>query len=83
MAGPHAQHSEVVSRDHFRLHPLGPVIHRYGGRDLAPAQHFRERLGLLLQILVERIRMHSRTHVAPVVRPALKEHYQSIGVPHR
>src|SRR5580704_3004326 len=80
---PHAQHAEVVSRDHLRLHPLGPVIDRYGGRDLAPAEHLREWLGLLLQILVQRIRMHAYPHVASVVRPALIKHYQSIGVTHR
>ena len=40
--------------------------------------HFGERLGLLLQVLIERIRVHPRAHVAAHVRALLVEHDQLV-----
>src|SRR6185436_4685894 len=51
--------------------------------DQAPADHFGQRLGALLILLVDGIRVHPRSHVAAVVRALLVEHHQLLGRFHR
>ena len=76
----HAEQREVVARHHLRLHALGLVVDADRRRDQPPAQHFRERLRLLLVVLVDGVRVHARPHVAAVVAPLLVQHDQLLGI---
>src|SRR4030095_13116081 len=49
-------------------------------RNQPPANDLRQRLGPLLDVLINRIRMHTRAHVASVVRTRLKEHHQTVRI---
>jgi hypothetical protein len=75
-----AEHREEVSRDHFGVDALGLVVDTDGCGHEPPAQHLLQRLRLLLEVLIERIRMHPRPHVAPVVVAFLVEHDQLVGL---
>jgi hypothetical protein len=56
------------------------VVDAHGCRGQPAAHHLSQRLGALLEILVERIRVHPDPHVAAVVRALLVEHDQLVGV---
>ena len=47
------------------------------------ARYFAERLGALLVLLVDRIGVHARAHVAAAVRTRLIQHHQFVRVLHR
>ena len=74
-----AKHREVVAGDQLGVDPLGLVVDAHRRGHEAAAEHLRQRLGLLLQILVERVRVHARAHVAAHVRALLVEHHQLVG----
>ena len=76
----HAEHREVVARHQFGIDPLGLVVDADRRRREATADHFAERFGALLQVLVDGVRMHPRAHVAAVVRTLLIKHHQPIRV---
>ena len=75
----HAKHGKVVARHHFRLDALGLVVDAERRGHQTPAQHFRQRFGLLLKVLVQRIGVHPRAHVAAHVAGFLMQHHQLIG----
>ena len=74
----HAEHREVIAGHHFGLDALGLVVDTDRGRHQPPAQHFGQRLGLLLEVLIERIRMHPRAHIAAVVTALLVQHHELV-----
>ena len=74
--GFHTEHREVVARHHLRHHPLGLLVHAERGRHQPAAQDIGQRLGLPLQVLVERIRVHPGPQVAAHVRPLLVQHHE-------
>ena len=67
----HAEHREIVSGHQFGADALRLVVDadRRGGE--ATADHFGERLGPLLEVLIDWVRMHPHAHVAAVVRALL------------
>ena len=75
----HTEHREVVARHQLGVDALRLVVHAQRGRDDPAAEHFSQRFGFLLQILIQRIRVHPRAHVAAHVRAALVEHDQLLG----
>jgi hypothetical protein len=75
-----AEHREVVARDELGLDALGVVVDANRGRHQPPAQHLGERLTALLQVLIERVRVHAGAHVAPAVRSLLVEHDELVGI---
>jgi hypothetical protein len=76
----HTQHGEVVAGDHLGLEALGLVVDADRRRDESPAQHFGERFGAFLEILIDGIRVHPRSHVAAVVRALLVELHELVRV---
>ena len=78
----HAEHGEEVARHHLGVHALGLVLDADGRGHEPAGDHLGQRLGALLVLLINRIRVHARAHVAAVVRPLLVEHHQFIGVLH-
>ena len=79
----HAEHREVVARHHLDVDALGLVVDRDRGVGQPARQHFAERLGALLVLLVDRIGVHARAHVAAAVRARLIQHHQLVRVLHR
>jgi len=77
--GLHAQHREVIARDHLGLDALGTIVDADRRADETPANHLRERLRARLVVLIDRIGVHPGTHVAAVVRSALIEHDELFG----
>jgi hypothetical protein len=73
-----AEHGEVVAGHHFRLEPLGSIVDADRRGDQAAAEHFGQRFGALLQVLVDRIGVHPPSHVAAVVDAFLIEHHQLV-----
>jgi hypothetical protein len=79
----HAKHREVVPRYHLGLDALGSVVHADGRRHEAAAQDVGKRLRPLLEVLVDGIGVHPRSHVAAVVIAQLVQHDQFLGCFHR
>jgi hypothetical protein len=75
----HAEHREVVSRDELGLDALRLVVHADRGGNEPAANHFGQRLSPLLIVLIDRIRVHPRSHVVAVVGTLLVEHHQLVG----
>ena len=75
-----AEHREVVARDHLDVDALGLVVD--GDRRIGqPAREdFAKGLGPLLILLVDRVGVHPRAHVAAAVRARLVEHHQLVRV---
>ena len=74
----HPEHREVVARHHLGVEPFGLVVDADRHFRQPAAQHLAQRFGLLLELLIHRIRMHPLSHVAAVVRALLVEHDELI-----
>ena len=79
----HAQHREIVPGNHFRVHPLRVVVDGDRGGYQTPAEDLGKRLRLLLEILIDRVRMHAVAHVVSVVGAPLIQHHQLVRLLHR
>jgi len=74
----HSEHREIVARHHLRQHPLGLVLDAHRRRHQPTADHLGERFPLLLIVLIDRIGVHARSHVAAVMGPTLEEHHKLV-----
>jgi hypothetical protein len=74
----HPEQREVVARHHFGVEQFGLVVDADRHFRQPAAQYFAQGLGLPLELLIHRIRMHPLSHVAAVVRALLVEHDELI-----
>ena len=80
----HAQGAEVVTRYHFRRDEFRLTVKRNGdslGHLLA--EHFRESLGSLLIVLVDRIGVRALAVAPTHIGSALRKHHQGVRILHR
>jgi hypothetical protein len=73
----------LASRLQHVVDPLGLVVDREGGFDRTPRQHFLQGRALLHEVHVHRVGVHPVPGVAAVVRAALVDHHQALGVADR
>ena len=63
----HAQHRKIIPGDHFGVHALRVLVEGDRSGYQTAAEHLGKRLRLLLEVLIDRVRVHAVAHIASIV----------------